>query len=293
MCFSPVTIKNPNKVMAAAKRFITVPCGKCHDCLSKRRREWSFRLEQELKVSTSALFLTLTYNDENIPLTREGECTLKKVDVQLFFKRLRANLTRGYSSITTDGKVSKIASNSSQIRYYAVGEYGSNTERPHYHIILFNLPPDYEVITKSWTLGNVFYGDVETASISYVAKYVMKTKDDFQTREPPFALMSRKTGLGTCYLEKNKSFHKKNQLFKVRSVGLGEMQIPRFYKEKIFNKSEILVNSMENERNYQIAIDNLNQRIARTHQNVFEYIDRSNKAKADRARRTQKSREIL
>ena len=71
------------------------------------------------------------------------------------------------------------------------------------------------------------------------------------------------------------------------------MQIPRFYKEKIFNKSEILVNSFENERNYQIAIDNLNQRIARSHQNFFEYVDRCNKAKADRARRTQKSREIL
>ena len=82
-------------------------------------------------------------------------------------------------------------------------------------------------------------------------------------------------------------------MFKVRSVGLGEMQIPRFYKEKIFTKSELLVNSQENERNYQIAIDNLNQRIARTSQNVFEYIDRRNKAKADRARRTQKSREIL
>lgn len=49
--------------------------------------------------------------------------TLRKRHYQLFFKRLR----KWY------GK---------PIRYFGTGEYGSKTQRPHYHFIIFGLKLD-------------------------------------------------------------------------------------------------------------------------------------------------------
>jgi hypothetical protein len=66
----------------------------------------------------------LTYDDEHLPPNN----SLLKKDLQKFFYKLRQ-------------KIKPI-----KIRYFAVGEYGSNkTKRPHYHIILFGyVPKDLE-----------------------------------------------------------------------------------------------------------------------------------------------------
>lgn len=112
--------------------------------------------------------------------------SLCKRDLQLFFKRLRKK---------TDGKVI----------YYAVGEYGSNYSRPHYHIILFNAQQQ-DVIT-AWTkdgkeIGSVYFGQVAEASIGYTLKYISKEKriplhaNDDRQRE--FSLMSK--GIGKNYI---------------------------------------------------------------------------------------------
>ena len=82
-----------------------VPCGKCAACLTNKRKEWTFRLNQELHVSSSSFFITLTYDDEHIPVTEEGLPTFSKRDIQLFIKRLRKNTNR-------------------KISYYIVSEYG-------------------------------------------------------------------------------------------------------------------------------------------------------------------------
>ena len=120
-----------------------VPCGKCNFCLESRRAEWSFRLRQELKVSTSAHFLTLTYEDQKLPRTADGLGTLLKSDLQKFFKRLRKESVN-------------------KLRYYAVGEYGTNTERPHYHALLFNCENKVleETLVTVWSLGQVQIGTV-------------------------------------------------------------------------------------------------------------------------------------
>ena len=58
-----------------------IPCGKCLPCQKKRRSEWSLRLEHEFLYSDSAFFITLTYDDYNIPKTKENYKTLKKTDL--------------------------------------------------------------------------------------------------------------------------------------------------------------------------------------------------------------------
>lgn len=230
------------------KRYMEVPCGKCIECLSRRRRDWSFRLEQELKNSESAQFITLTYNEVALPENSQGEPTLVKSDLQAFLKRLRINIDRGYLTTKLDGKQAKIAAKKNNIRYYAVGEYGSLTNRPHYHLIIFNLTYDYELIKKCWTLGDIYFGTVTMASIQYVTKYLMKSDKDYINVQKPFSLMSRKSGLGSSYLIENGDFHSDNDIFEVQSIELGRMVIPRFYKDKLFNEQQKLTNRIENER---------------------------------------------
>ena len=102
--------------------YMQVPCGKCVLCRSKKATEWSFRATCETVYSTSIpLFVTLTYNNRNLP-----EHGVFKEELQLFMKRLRIRLDRlNYKH---------------NIRYFACSEYGSRSKRPHYHMILWNFP---------------------------------------------------------------------------------------------------------------------------------------------------------
>lgn len=186
MCYSPITI-----TVKRTDEKQSVPCGKCPLCLARRVSGWSFRLLQEDKVSISSLFITLTYDTLHVPITCNGFMALKKRDLQLFFKRLRkANL----ASMHKTGEYGSLP-----IKYYAAGEYGGRTKRPHYHIILFNAK--LELIQEAWKLGQVHYGKVSGASVGYTLKYMCKPKtipmhrnDD---RQPEFSLMSKSWGLIT------------------------------------------------------------------------------------------------
>lgn len=92
-----------------------VKCGQCMECRLAYSREWAIRITHEQMMHEKSCFLTLTYNDVNLP--RYGQ--LIKRDLQLFFKKLRKHY----------GK----------FRYVASGEYGDINRRPHFHIALFGL----------------------------------------------------------------------------------------------------------------------------------------------------------
>lgn len=239
-CFSPMSIKKPES--NSSKERITVPCGKCVACLSRKRQEWSFRLQKEASKSKSAVFITLTYNDVYMPLnSHAGLCvaTLCKQDIQLFMKRLRK-------------EVAKITDN--KIRYYIVGEYGPKSLRPHYHGLLFNLPYTdrrsevklKNLILTCWqkkgeSMGYVMMGTVTEASIGYVTKYLITAEKEVYGKEPEFALMSRKPGIGQGYLsEQVVAFHKNPQEKRFYCVlsGGNKTAIPRYYSDKIFSKNE-------------------------------------------------------
>lgn len=150
-----------------------VPCGKCNSCLANRRSDWSFRLYNELKVASSAYFLTYTYDDNHLPINDCGFPTLNLRDVQLFKKRLR----KRQATFVSD-----------RIRYYTVGEYGTIGDRPHYHSIMYNLHPGLVgEIPRLWTGGLCHVGTVTPASIAYVTKYVIEKARDYDgDRLKPF-----------------------------------------------------------------------------------------------------------
>lgn len=125
--------------------YVAVPCGHCLLCSEKRGREWSTRALCETAVADyPPVFVTLTYADGYIPF--DGVC---KRDLQLFLKRFRENWFRKYG-------------NRLNLRYFAVSEYGTYGGRPHYHLLLWNVPNQgledilgiqriYDVVARSWS----------------------------------------------------------------------------------------------------------------------------------------------
>lgn len=220
-CRNPVYIKE-----------MIVPCGKCFTCRSKYRLGWQLRLQHELlSYNYNAMFLTLTYNPDNLP---DNE-TLVKKDVQDFIKRLR----KFYKDV--------------KIRYFAVGEYGSKKHRPHYHLIIYGLkaPEQKKQSTlnwkygkflseKIWKKGYTYVGYVDSKCISYVSKYVLKefikgiSVDNYikSGLVPPFSLKS--SGLGLTWLldnvDKVVSDIKQN---KPVSMYKSKVGYPRYYRKKL------------------------------------------------------------
>lgn len=203
---------------------IVVPCGKCAACLDRKANSWIFRLKREAETSPSSLFVTLTYNDLSLPLTKEGIPTVNKDDVQRFFKRLR-----------------KRRPNDS-IRYYLVSEYGENYSRPHYHILLFGLEvPDYndlvDLLAVTWDLGFIQVGILESGGMAYVVNYMqLKEEGVPEGAARNFVLMSRKPGIGAAYTSKHLDHGKIKLVYTER--GGYKTALPRYYAEKLYSKIE-------------------------------------------------------
>jgi len=221
-CLTPIHIRHKIK-----GDWQEVPCSKCPNCLKRRISGWSFRLVKEGERSTSALFITLTYNTDHIPISPNGFMTLNKPDLQKFFKRLR--------------KLSN-----AKLKYYSCGEYGTKHMRPHYHIILFNA--DINHVERAWALdnkkiGEIHCGEVSEASIGYTLKYVCKPKtiprharDD---RIKEFSLMSKK--MGENYLTENMIKWHKNDLINRMYIPMKDgkkIAMPRYFKERIYSLEE-------------------------------------------------------
>lgn len=164
-CLSPVTLRVPISDSFIGKdgklrgkvSLVTVPCGKCAACLNRRKDEWVLRLKQEFRNSGLSVFVTLTYNELSLPLSVDGTPSLRMADVSAFMKRLRKRTGPG-------------------VRFFGCGEYGSQTNRPHYHILLFNVPEDIlRHVTAAWPYGHVNVSPLNEKRIAYTCKYVLSS----------------------------------------------------------------------------------------------------------------------
>lgn len=241
-CLSPLSIPRPNGGGALDR--ITVPCGQCVICLENKRDGWSYRLNQEFRSSLSAFFITLTYADIEGNINDDEGLNLSVRDVQLFLKRLRKDLeARHKNELIINGylrsqneKVSLIALKAPKLRYYIVGEYGSQTMRAHYHGLMFNVPVNHalEMFEKAWAHGYVSMGTVTKASIHYVTKYMIGEDYCLPGKTKPFAIMSTKPGIGFDYIAIKKNWHLAAQRFySVIEDGM-KVGLPRYYRDKIF-----------------------------------------------------------
>lgn len=185
-----------------------VPCRKCPSCKSNWCREWAVRAYHESLLYDSNLFITLTYNEINLPDIYGWSNRHRRPidDFQGFMKRFRINLLRQLGE---------------KIRFFSVFEYGSNFSRPHHHAIIFNctLPdmtfwklngkyPIYRspLLEKSWTYGYSTVQNVDFNVCAYVARYCMKKIDVneewYDGRDCEFNLMSRRPGLAHDWFQR-------------------------------------------------------------------------------------------
>lgn len=257
-CISPITLKIANPRNKDGKAI--VPCGKCINCLINRRESWIARLIEEHKIKP-ALFITLTYSDENLTFASTNPTVVKR-DVQLFFKRFRKSFKETF-------------------KYYLVAEYGTKTRRPHYHFIIFSdfFSADVaDTILNAWQLGNITCEPLNMARLVYTTKYHVNRGSYPSGTSPPFTLMSK--GLGIDYVEKMRSFHNgkvENLYYPMYNY---KKPLPRYYKSKLYSKKEL--------NRVPIPVDDIDKQMEeyyRTNKfNFFAYLELQNRFKEENHR---------
>lgn len=224
-CLAPMTVPNKRKT---GDPFIKVPCGKCEACVMNRASQWYVRLLYQQRTSKDCVFVTLTYDDNNLPLrvTEDGVIVADvcRQDIRHYHARLRKAL----------GERSK------QVKYFLVSEYGPNPSngwlhRPHYHAIYFNVSSnEYELINHAWKNGFVTFGQVTEGRIRYISGYVTEKLFSPPDVERVFAFISN--GIGASYCQEYADFHsgRPDRMF-VPINGRKEV-LPRYYKERLYSK---------------------------------------------------------
>ena len=146
---------------------IELPCGQCIGCRLAHSQTWAIRVLHESTLHERNCFITLTYNEENLP--ENG--SLDKKHFQNFMKYLRRDF-------------------GPEIRFYQCGEYTDKPNfRPHYHAIIFNhdwldkeaftenegiITYTSEKLQKIWGKGFTTTAEVTFESAAYVARYTLK-----------------------------------------------------------------------------------------------------------------------
>lgn len=171
-------------------------CGQCLPCRVNRSRQWKWRQFLESLLHEHNCFVTLTYDEDHLP--RDSQ--LEPRALQLFLKSLRKAIAP------------------QRVRFFAVGEYGEQSLRPHYHLSLFGLS-EFSVysggslvvrdraghivggaIYNSWKKGHVHVAEFNAHTASYISGYIIKKlkdrKDGISHRVPEFARQSNRPGIG-------------------------------------------------------------------------------------------------
>ena len=241
-------------------KVMLIPCGQCIGCRIRQREDWTTRIELEARdyPKEQVWFITLTYDDDHVPgmIVKTGEI-MRKVqytwkpgekrpssvqvllyeDIQKFLKRLR----KAYKG---------------KLRYFVAGEYGDQTARPHYHMILYGWEPtDLENLYKIhhngyynskwladlWGMGQIQIAQAVPETYRYVAGYVTKKMYEIEGKKAneyyelgqtkPFACMSLKPGLGDHYYQEHKA-----EIWRqgyIQCSNGKRAQIPRYYEKQM------------------------------------------------------------
>lgn len=266
----PLDFENRQKYIRQGRRHL-LPCRHCVGCRLDKSREWANRVIMEQVYHDESWFLTLTYDDEHLPPAfptdpSTGEilsvhATLVKRDLQLFLKRLRFN-------------------SGQDIRYFASGEYGSDTKRPHYHLLIFGLhlvdvqllrqnfdgQPYFisDFISKCWPFGIHILGRVSWQSAAYVARYTMKkATHGYDKRyyeiagiEPEFQTMSLRPAIGRRFYDDHPELFDYST-YSVSTVDGGRRMCPPEYFRKLYAKDhpvEMFKRSLESNINREVKL---------------------------------------
>lgn len=260
-----------------------VPCGRCINCRLAYAKRWSQRCLLETKSWSENWFVTLTYDDDHLsPVidAKTGEwngfATLVPKDVTDFLKRLREHYRKEFQHLP--------------IRFYMAGEYGDTTMRPHYHLIIFNLPLfdlklhsrsplgdcyyNSDLLSKLWGHGHVVVGEVTAQSAAYVARYCQKKVGkeidyDAVGIHKEYVRMSRNPGIGLPYLQQNAEKIYENDVIYLPN---GQMCTPPRYFDDKAEQFGIDIEEIKRKR-LEVAAMTENFKVEQVSRNFYDYLD--------------------
>lgn len=253
-CYAPIRAWRSRVINSSGKRSLVfkadqaegsecfeIPCGRCIGCRLEYSRQWAIRCVHETQLHLYNCFVTLTFNEENLPAT--GSISVR--DLQLFFKKLRQRIKRyeDNNQVPLDKRT--------KIKYIACGEYGDENRRPHYHAIIFGFFPfdakaysknhqgdtlfTSEFLSDVWSNGFVTVGHATFSSCAYVSRYVIKkikgdsAEEHYGGLTPEFLISSRKPPIGGDWYDKYK-----NDLYGDFIIVDGrKLSVPKAYDRKL------------------------------------------------------------
>lgn len=166
-----------NNAFAEPELCMYVPCGKCVECVTKFKNAVTDLVHRDIQAckNVCSFFVTLTYDPSHLPTDTDlakhapndpvgnlVHCStgfLHRPDLTNYIKRLRITLYRWYG--VTD------------VRIVYCGEYGKDTTRPHYHLLIW-----FEHTDK--TLKGYSFDGCYRGKPSLFTRYIKSTK-----RVPP------------------------------------------------------------------------------------------------------------
>ena len=316
-CFTPIKgYRNTNGQITFQRgpmstgQLTEVSCKQCVGCLNDRAKSWAVRCVHEDRTSLEETgypgsFLTLTYNDQNLPPTG----SISRTEHQKFIRALRDHLRpKGFKNL----------------RYFMCGEYGQDEYwrdeddptipperlgpgRPHYHYLIFGYNfPDKEpwrvhrghqyyrsaTLEKIWDKGHSAIGHITPETAAYTARYVIKKSGRIDEKEmhysrlipetgewwpveEEFTLMSLKPGIGARWFEK----HGKYDVYQTGDfveINGRKYQTPKYYDTLLEKLDPEALFEVKSDRKKRAALNpnNTEDRLAIRHEVARLKIDK-------------------
>lgn len=210
MCTRPI---NVTKMLAGKPKTYTVPCGKCDECLAKRRNEVALLTLLESDGFECMDYFTLTYEQDKLPVAISERIDGKRriigfqrgrdcYDWQLVDFKTKCSPVHDDDGLSVCPSLNPEDWRSHMHRFRAwlrrndlpkdisfiqFGEYGEKRSRPHHHVVVFGLIP--ETRAKFIELWESYFGSCRCDTVSrfnldgsnaflkiskYISKYISK-----------------------------------------------------------------------------------------------------------------------
>lgn len=264
--------KMNSRYLARNQLVQTIPCQNCYACKLNKSAEWATRNILETLDHEHNYFITLTYDDYNLPIPERMEIEQPMEDGTILKYNIENDGTWIEGCLIPDHieKFIKDIRNYfnyrgiQNIRYFYCGEYGETTHRPHYHILLYGLPMDLSqnysyhidknykehwknpIIDKFWPYGMHDIANIEWSSAAYVSRYTMKKIFDEpksnilyaqEGKIKEYVRMSNRPGIGMKYYKEHSLDIYKNDEMIMKTVkgNTGSFKPPKSF-DKLFKE---------------------------------------------------------
>lgn len=246
-----------------------VPCNGCDECLLQRSKAKAQQMmieNYDRKDPSGSWFITLTYDDAHIPYNEVYDKNHNLISVEeslppknpyLYeFKADRKKCIKPF--IDNLSYHAKTNYGDEKIMWFYCGEYGGETRRPHFHMILFGCHIRFDELkfyeeregyilyewTKGaeiWENGFVTVGQFTPETAAYVAGYVLKKQSkktqnwiyEQQGKIPEYTGQSRYPAIGAHYYETHKDqIYETDEIYIPGAIGVMKLRPTSYYDNK-------------------------------------------------------------